>query len=1240
VLFALAITGASAWAQEAQLSGVVADPSGAVVPAARVTALNQETGVKRNTAANRQGYYFLPALPPGVYRVQAQASGFQITVREGLKLTVDQNARLDFKLQLSRTQERVEVIEPAVALLNTSDATLGAALSTRQIEQLPIEGRNITELLSLQPGTLYLGENLTLDWRSGSVNGARADQANVTLDGVDVNDQNSGAPFNSVLRVTQDSVQELRVVTSNPTAQQGRSSGAQVTLVTKSGTNTLHGSLYEYNRNRLFTANDYFLKASQLASGQPNQPANLIRNVFGGTLGGPLRENRLFYFVNYEGRRDDEADSVVRIVPTASFRAGDIKYENSAGGVTTLNPQQILAMDPLNLGVNQNVLSILKTYPLPNDSTQGDGFNTAGYRFAATEHSKYDTYIARLDYVLTPDGRHTLFWRGNLQNDNAPAAPEFPGQPPASVSLNNSKGFAAGYTALLSLQTVNTLRWGVTRQGAENTGGLPAPLVQLGAVDAPYSFARDMSLHVPVNNITDDFSWNRGKHAIQIGANLRRVDDDSRDYSNAFSSGEMVDGFLQGSGIAGKGGPFDPAAAGFTPVAADFDKAYDNVLLTLVGIVTDANAIYNYNKNGTALPLGSPVLRQYRWTEQEYYAQDTWKIRPNLTFIYGLRWTLLQPPFEVNGTQVGPCTLSGSTCTPLSLTNWFNQSAQQGATGGAAINVPLISFAPNGPVNGKAGFWNWDYKDLGPRLGLAWSPDFGHGWLGKALGGKGKVTVRAGYSLVYDHFGAGVVNTYNANGSYGLTTQASNVPGAVTVASAPRFTSLTSVPTSLLPPAPAGGFPATPPADAFAITWGLDSSLKTPYSHDVDFAISRELGQEMVLTTAYSGRFGRRLPEQEDVAMPLDLVDPKTGVDYFTAVTMLSKLAYAGTNINSVQPIPYFQDLFGSLAGLTAGGSGPLTATQVVYNQVQRNLGNETAALFNLDLPNSQTGAGLNVPGHSYPSYRFYHDQYSSLFAWRTIGASNYNSLQVTLHKRFGHGLQGDFNYTWSKSLDLTSQVERAPSAGIVNFAQIINSWSPRQLWGVSDYDATHQVNGNWLAELPFGNGRRFFSGTNRWVDAAIGGWQLSGLLRWTSGLPFGVKLGSTWPTNWDIPGFATLDAPIPASALARGSGPQAFADPQAVLAAFRLDYPGESGTRNPLRGDGYYGLDAGLSKLFMAGDRLKVRLRWDAFNVTNSVRFDVRSLGGSVVMPINFGVYSSTLTSPRVMQVAARLEF
>jgi hypothetical protein len=153
----------------------------------------------------------------------------------------------------------------------------------------------------------------------------------------------------------------------------------------------------------------------------------------------------------------------------------------------------------------------------------------------------------------------------------------------------------------------------------------------------------------------------------------------------------------------------------------------------------------------------------------------------------------------------------------------------------------------------------------------------------------------------------------------------------------------------------------------------MDSSMKTPYAHVVDLSVSRELSSSTALSVSYVGRFARRLPVQEDVAMPLDLVDPKSGMDYFTAATKLSKLGYANTDVNSVQPIPYWENLFGPLA------NGSLTATQVVYNQIAQNLGNETFALFALDLPDSQTGAGLNVPGHSYPSNRFYHDQYSAL---------------------------------------------------------------------------------------------------------------------------------------------------------------------------------------------------------------------------------------------------------------------
>jgi hypothetical protein len=291
-------------------------------------------------------------------------------------------------------------------------------------------------------------------------------------------------------------------------------------------------------------------------------------------------------------------------------------------------------------------------------------------------------------------------------------------------------------------------------------------------------------------------------------------------------------------------------------------------------------------------------------------------------------------------------------------------------------------------------------------------------------------------------------------------------------------------------------------------------------------------------------------------------------------------------------------------------------------------------------LPDSQSGAGLNVPGHQYPSYRFYHDQYSALYTWRTIGESSYNALQVTLQKRFSAGLQGDFNYTWSKSLDWTSQAERIPTSGGNNNAQIINTWRPNQLRGRSDFNASHQINANWIFDLPVGHGRRWASSSNRMLNGIIGGWQINGLFRWTSGLPWSVDEGSTWPTNWDIEGWALLKGQISPQHLRHGTGVNAFADAAAVFSDFRVQYPGESGVRNPLTGNGYFGIDTGLTKLFHPTDRIALRFRWDVFNLTNSVRFDVNTIGNRLDQPGTFGIYTHTLTNPRVVQLALRVEF
>ncbi len=315
LVFLLAVLGivtGSTYAQSvASLHGRVVDASGGAVPGAKVKLTLANTGAERATQTDGNGVYEFSQLQPGKYSLEVTAAGFQPAHRDGLELLVATASNVEITLSVGSMKQEVIVDSEAAVLVNTTDATLGNAFAEKQVSTLPIEGRNVVELLSLEPGVTFLGKfagNDNGDSRSGAVNGARSDQSNVTLDGIDVNDQNYGYAFNSVLRMTQDSVQEFRVTTSNPNADAGRGSGAQVTLVTKSGTNTFHGALYEYNRNALFTANDYFNKQTQLANDEPNKQPQLIRNVFGGSIGGPILKDKLFFFVNYEGRRDAEGE--------------------------------------------------------------------------------------------------------------------------------------------------------------------------------------------------------------------------------------------------------------------------------------------------------------------------------------------------------------------------------------------------------------------------------------------------------------------------------------------------------------------------------------------------------------------------------------------------------------------------------------------------------------------------------------------------------------------------------------------------------------------------------------------------------------------------------------------------------------------------------------------------------------------------------------------------------------------
>jgi carboxypeptidase family protein len=1249
---------AAAWGQaNTSLRGTVADQTGALVPKAQVTLTSATTGLERRTMTRDAGEYEFLQVPPGRYKLVVEVSGFKKYEANDLQLEVNNPATVNVTLEVGGTTEVVAVTAEA-PLLNSVDASIGAVITENQVKQLPLEARDVAALYSVQPGVVYLGNRPDMDagndTRSGAVNGAHSDQSNILLDGVDVNDQTRGFAFTSVLRMTPDAMQEFRVQTTNYDAQGGRSSGAQVSIVTKGGSNDFHGSLYEYHRNTATTANDYFIKLSQLENGQPNKPPQLIRNIFGGSLGGPIKKDRAFFFLNYEGRRDAQAESALRVVPSPTLRQGIMQYQyctvdldssgNCPGAVKafSLSPQQLAQMDPLGIGPNPTMLNFFQSYPMPNDTGAGDGLNYDGYRFAAPVHNSFDTYIARFDYMLTQTGNHTLFWRGNMQQDNLAGVPYLPGQSPLTTSVDHSKGFVAGYSAVLTPNLINNFRYGLTRQSQGVLGNSDVPWIRFrGLTDAPANFAYSHAFTAPVHNFVNDLSWKKGSHSLAFGTNIRLIRNPRTSLLSSFSDGVTNASWLTAAGIANTGTFMDPPLSNFPAVLPAFNNSYDYPLIALLGSVSQGDATYNYDRQGNLLAQGTPVKRHFGADEFEFYAQDSYRITSHLTITYGLRYELLSPPWETTGLQVGP---------NVDMGKFFLTRAQNMAKGIPSNADPTISFDLAGPANGKRGFYNWDYNNFAPRLGIAYLPSPKSGFL-KRIFGDGKTAIRAGFGVVYDHIGAGLLNSFDSQGSYGLSTLITNPPANLGLDTAPRLTSLNVIPSAVIAPAPKGGYPQTPPSIAGNIFWGLDNSLRTPYSYQLSFSISRELPKNLVFEASYVGHLAHKLLAQEDLAMPLNLRDPASGVDYFTAAKRFSQLAAANTPVSAITPdlvgstAAYWTNLYPNLPNSYTYDNSlvGLTPLQAAYSVMSGFLYNETTGTFVLDYPASEGGACDNGCSKLGPNI-FYNPQYASLYAWRSIGNSSYHAAQLTLRKRFSQGMQFDFNYTFSKSIDLSSDAERiGPWSGLGG--QVINSWDYKALRALSDFDTTHQINANWVWELPFGRSKRFGRGANAFADALIGGWQLSGIFRWTTGFPVSVFNGATWPTNWQLGGAAMPSGTtLPHTAVYKnGDGTvNLFSDASKAILDFRHDYPGESGIRNNLRGDGVFGWDMGLGKRWKMpyAEGHSVQFRWEVFNVPNTVRFDVQSANLNIDNATAFGKYTRLLSNPRIMQFALRYDF
>jgi hypothetical protein len=1318
----LAVVATKAQTGTTSIHGAVTDKTGAVISAAKVTLLNTAQGSQREIDTNETGEFEFLALQPGTYSLVVEASGFRKFEQKSVQLLVNLPSTVNVLLEVGSSAQTVEVVGQA-QVLNTTDASLGNAFGENQVKQLPLEGRNVPDLLSLQPGVAYTGNRSDVpasDTRSGAVNGARSDQSNVTLDGIGVNDE-GGHAFTSVLPVTLDSVQEFRVTTSNANADQGGTSGAQVALVTKSGTNDFHGSAYEYHRNTYTSANDYFIKTAQLQNCTDPDPSTcnkapkLIRNIFGGSLGGPIKKDRLYFFATYEGTRRAEEVSETNQVPSNSLRDGVVFYQcdtsdpnvnaTCPGGAVTglsgasyavpqgfnaLSPTQIAQIDPLHIGVNKAALTYFNSLPTANVTSFGDGLNYQGFNWAAPISDVQNVYIAKMDYNITRDGKHKVSVSGALKNDSNDSlgAPFFPGEAPSAAQVSYSKGIIANYSGVFTSNIVNNLRYGFVRESLGTIGNSNQQWIEIrGINDATGAITRTSAFQRPTHTIADDVSWIKGKHTWQFGGVVSFIRNPRVSFRSSFSDGVANAGGFNTTGFAGKGSPLNPAnnidpltGNPYPGVDAGFSNSYDFPLTGLMGMVSEVDAQYNFARDGSALPQGQGLKRNFAINSYEMYVQDSWKIKPTFTLTLGLRYSLFSPPWETNGLQVSPT---------MNLGQWFTNRGNEGANGIPSNQDAPVAFNWSGPANGgHGGFYNWDYKNLGPRVAFAWAPNRSDGLLG-ALFGQGKTSIRGGFGIVYDRIGQGLVDYFDRTGSFGLSTTLSNPLGSQTVQSAPRMTDIHTIPTvdnngnPIFLPAPTANFPVPFPDGTFQAATGLDASIKTPYSYTLDLSVARQLNSGFSLEVAYVGRLSHRLLTSEDIAQPLNFKDKASGVDYFTAVQALAKLyrppSIGGKGVTDATftdsmvsgPVAqYWSNVLqhptngGSyqLGGLTGGcgSGGPGTTTDPVLAAFDLFCGgslNETTPLQFLDslgIPDATGDPACGTAGHPQCSYfavggpfTFYTPQYASLFAWRSLGTANYNALQVTLKHRMNYGVQFDLNYTFSKSIDLSSDAERVGTFGGIGGSQIQNAWSPYGFRSVSDFDATHQFNANWIIDMPFGRGRFVGRDVNRAVDAIIGGWQLSGLFRMTSGFPISVFNGFNFPTDWDLGSNAVLTGPVPKTGAFKqaADGSVNFFAVGGTQAAsfFREPFPGEVGQRNNMRGDGFFGVDLGLAKRWTMPwkDTHSVQFRWEVFNITNSTRFDAQSTNNSIdSFGAQFGNYQRLLTNPRVMQFALRYEF
>ena len=1261
----------------ASLTGVVTDKTGAAIADVDVKVVDTKTNASYEVKTDSVGSYTFQKLQPGPgYTLSFSKEGFDTVAIMGVYLAVSSTHTQNAQLQVGKVSETVEVNgEGSQVTLDTTDTTIGNNFDIGMVHNLPVIFRDsVASLAQFQPGVAVAANTLADDpnnSRTGAVTGSRIDQGNITLDGVDVNDFSTNQAFAATANAPVDSIQEFRSETANPLSAEGRGSGEQIVLVTKSGTNEWHGSASEYFRNTVTEANGFFnLRADPVV---PRTQLN--RNQFGVTLGGPIKKNKAFFFFDFNGRRDAQTDNVERIVPLAAFRSGGLAYINNGfesdgvtpcsfldrantqpGCITQLTASQVAAIgnnDPNGatpLVADAALLSFMNSrYPQANDLTAGDGINTGGFRFSAPDHFKENNLIGKVDLNL--GSKHKVFAKysiiGEKLGDNVNGATiQFPGDPITHFILDTSYNFSVGDTWIISSHKINQFVFGEARSRLN----FPDHFNPAGAndyiafgndgsgnviLDSPYSGQSTQRRDIPVPIFRDDFSYTRGTHNIQLGGTFKPITALSNEVLdlNAITMGLGGQLFGLNSGLR----PSDILQDPFTVANTEWDSA----LTLMVGRYGTVAQNLNYDLNQQVTPQDTGDVRKWRYYESELYLQDTWHARTDLTLTYGLRWQYYSVPYETQGYEAIP---------NMSWTTFYNdrvQAAEQGRSGDNII--PFVSYSLGGKANHAPGFYRANWKDFAPRFSAAYNPAARDGFLGRLLGDR-KTVIRLGAGVVFDHPNTQSVNFEQNRNSYLYSSQTTTNFGAgesaeQALTNDPKFTSISALPPGLQTPIQPT-IPFTPfvengvptgEQNGQTFNYAIDPNLKTPYNIIFSFGVQRELPGKFLLDVNYFARLGRRLLIQSDAGQIINFTDPASGhtmAGDFSALTLQTR--QPGFN-GTVTPEPFFENQVNgylSQFGLSCMAIVGTNCSQLLVDNVGGlvNRGDLSDAIQFLN-GNGILASGIGLSPQFDTNVNVTNQSYSA-----------YNGLLTTLHKKMSNGLQFDLNYTYSHSIDNASV---SANSFFSDFTCDITNL--RVCKGDSDFDIRHSVNMIGFYELPFGRGKFFAGNSSKLLNQVIGNWSLSGILNWHTGFAFRTA-ANAFPIGYAAVSPGIFDGDTAAiqrgihTDTSNGNAIQFFANPAAAIGAFSGPVGLEMGQRNNLHGPGFSETDVALIKNFRLSEKFHLEFHAEAFNVFNHTSFALPLNNSAGVAdftdPSSFGVITNTASVPRQMQFALRLEF